>query len=58
MGKICTFCYKIVKEKNYFESELVKSQKIQLNMKNEVIQLKQMIQQAMQDYQLELNSKV
>ena len=49
--------YKSVKEKGALENQLQKSRQVQNTMRNEVIQLKDMINQAMIDYAKDLQAK-
>ncbi len=57
MGKISTLVYRQLKEKHFLEVELEKSKQVQQTMRNEVIQLKEMINEAMLDYARELTAK-
>jgi hypothetical protein len=57
MGKISTLVYRQLKEKHFLEAELEKSKQVQQTMRNEVIQLKEMINEAMRDYAAELAAK-
>jgi hypothetical protein len=49
--------YRQLKEKHYTESELEKSKVIQQNMRAEVINLKEMIQTAIEDYERQIHDK-
>lgn len=55
--KIASFLYRQLKEKHYMESELEKSKVMQQNMRAEVINLKEMIQTAVEDYERQLHDK-
>lgn len=54
MGRISSLVYRQAKEKMMLESELEKSKQIQQTMRAEVIQLKEMINEAMGGYSKEL----
>jgi hypothetical protein len=49
--------YRQLKEKHYIESELEKSKVTQQNMRAEVMNLKEMIQTAIEDYERQIQEK-
>ena len=57
MGRVSTLVYRQAREKMMLEGELEKSKLVQQSMRNEVIQLKEMINEAMNGYAKELETK-
>ena len=57
MGRISNAHYKTVRERKMLEGELEKSRAAQATMRNEVIQLKDMINEAMIEYSKDLRQK-